>query len=216
MRNKPDDNEFFWNKRSEVYDDQVLKVYKNAYKKTIKRSLPYLDQDKILLDLGCGTGVVTIPLAKHVKMITAIDTSEDMMSRAWGKAEKKKIENIEFCHTDILKLDKEPESFDVITAFNLLLYVKEKQIVLNRIWELLKPGGVFLSATDCLGGNLSSDSVKKYVKTKLHRMPYVSFDTPIGLMRKIQKQGFLVLEIVNLHRNPPNIFIVAQKIEKNK
>lgn len=214
QRNKINENEFFWNKRSEVYDDQVLKTYKNAYKKTIKRSLPYLDPDKTLLDLGCGTGVVTIPVAKHVKEITAIDTSEAMIARAQEKAEKKKTENIEFCHTDILHLKKEPESFDVITAFNLLLYVKEKDVVLDRIWELLKPGGIFLSATDCLGGNFSSDAVKKYIKTKLHRMPYVSFDTPIGLMRKIQKQGFLVLEIVNLHKNPPNIFIVAQKIEK--
>ena len=51
------------------------------------------------------------------------------------------------------------------------------------------------------------------MKSKLHLMPYVAFDTPIGLMRKIQKKGFLVLEIVNLHKNPPNIFIVAQKID---
>lgn len=77
----------------------------------------------------------------------------------------------------------------------------------------MKPGGVFISATDCLGRNFSKDSIKKFVKSKLHLMPYVAFDTPIGLMRKIQKKGFLVLEIVNLHKNPPNIFIVAQKIE---
>lgn len=55
--------------------------------------------------------------------------------------------------------------------------------------------------------------MKKFVKSKLHLMPYVAFDTPIGLMRKIQKKGFLVLEIVNLYKNPPNIFIVAQKID---
>ncbi len=47
-------------------------------------------------------------------------------------------------------------------------------------------------------------------------MPYVAFDTPIGLMRRIQKHGFLILEIVNLHKNPPNIFLVAQKTENIK
>ena len=29
----------FWDKRSKVFDEQVLSVYENAYKKTIKRSL---------------------------------------------------------------------------------------------------------------------------------------------------------------------------------
>ena len=58
-------------------------------------------------------------------------------------------------------------------------------------------------------------AVEKFWKSKLGLMPYVSFETPIGLMReRSRKHGFLVLEIVNLHQNPPNIFIVAQKIEK--
>ena len=35
-------------------------------------------------------------------------------------------------------------------------------------------------------------------------------------MRRIQKHGFLILEIVNLHKNPPNIFLVAQKTENIK
>lgn len=58
--------------------------------------------------------------------------------------------------------------------------------------------------------------MRKFWKSKLHLMPYVAFDTPIGLMRRIQKHGFLILEIVNLHKNPPNIFLVAQKTENIK
>ena len=70
----------------------------------------------------------------------------------------------------------EPESFDVVTAFNVLLYLSDRDQVLEKIWSLLKPGGVFISATDCLGRNFSRDSVKKFVKSKLHLMPYVAFD----------------------------------------
>lgn len=204
----------FWDKRSKVFDEQVLSVYENAYKKTIKRSIPFLKPEDTMLEIGCGTGNATIPLSQYVKKITAIDISEEMMLKAAEKAKEEGRENITFRQKDLLELDIEPESYDVVAAYNVLLYMKNQEKVLEKIYDILKPGGVFLSATDCMGRNLSKESVRKFWKSKLHLMPYVSFDTPVGLMRKIQRKGFLVIEIVNLHRNPPNIFIVAQKIEK--
>lgn len=204
----------FWDKRSKVFDEQVLSVYENAYKKTIKRSISFLKPEDTMLEIGCGTGNATIPLSQYVKKITAIDISEEMMLKAAEKAKEEGRENITFRQKDLLELDIEQESYDVVAAYNVLLYMKNQEKVLEKIYDILKPGGVFLSATDCLGRNLSKESVRKFWKSKLHLMPYVSFDTPVGLMRKIQRKGFLVIEIVNLHRNPPNIFIVAQKIEK--
>ena len=204
----------FWDKRSKVFDEQVLSVYENAYKKTIKRSIPFLKPEDTMLEIGCGTGNATIPLSQYVKKITAIDISEEMMLKAAEKAKEEGRENITFRQKDLLELVIEQESYAVVAAYNVLLYMKNQEKVLEKIYDILKPGGVFLSATDCLGRNLSKESVRKFWKSKLHLMPYVSFDTPVGLMRKIQRKGFLVIEIVNLHRNPPNIFIVAQKIEK--
>ncbi|MBS6161034.1 MAG: class I SAM-dependent methyltransferase [Firmicutes bacterium] len=214
MENKENKSSRFWDKRSKVFDEQVLSKYENAYKKTIKRSIPFLNAEDTMLEIGCGTGIATITLADYVKKITAIDISEEMMLQAAEKAKEKGKENITFQQKDLMELCAEPESYDVVAAYNVLLYMKNQDKVLEKIYEILKPGGIFLSATDCLGRNLSKDSVRKFWKSKLHLMPYVSFDTPVGLMRKIQRKGFLVIEIVNLHKNPPNIFIVAQKIEK--
>ena len=214
MENKENKSSRFWDKRSKVFDEQVLSKYENAYKKTIKRSIPFLNAEDTMLEIGCGTGIATITLADYVKNITAIDISEEMMLQAAEKAKEKGKENITFQQKDLMELCAEPESYDVVAAYNVLLYMKNQDKVLEKIYEILKPGGIFLSATDCLGRNLSRDSVRKFWKSKLHLMPYVSFDTPVGLMRKIQRKGFLVIEIVNLHKNPPNIFIVAQKIEK--
>ena len=214
MENKENKSSRFWDKRSKVFDEQVLSKYENAYKKTIKRSIPFLNAEDTMLEIGCGTGIATITLADYVKKITAIDISEEMMLQAAEKAKEKGKENITFQQKDLMELCAEPESYDVVAAYNVLLYMKNQDKVLEKIYEILNPGGIFLSATDCLGRNLSKDSVRKFWKSKLHLMPYVSFDTPVGLMRKIQRKGFLVIEIVNLHKNPPNIFIVAQKIEK--
>lgn len=201
----------FWNRRSKVYDEQVLSVYENAYKKTIKHSIVFLKKEDRVFEIGCGTGNATLPISKYVKEITATDISEDMIQKAREKAEKRSIDNITFCKGELTRMKIEPESYDVVVAYNVLLYMKNREEVIEKIYEILKPGGIFLSATDCLGRNLSKDSVKKFWKSKLHRMPYVAFYTPISLKQRIQKKDFEVIEIVNLHKNPPNIFIAAKK-----
>lgn len=211
MKNTKSEAPVFWNRRSKVYDEQVLSLYENAYKKTVKRSVAFLKKEDKVFEVGCGTGNATIPLAKYVKEITATDISEDMLRQAREKAEKLSKNNITFSIGELTKMEIVPESYDAVAAYNVLLYMKNQEEVLKKIYEILKPSGIFLSATDCLGRNLSKDAVKKFWKSKLHWMPYVAFDTPISLMRKIQKNGFEVLEIVNLHKNPPNIFIAAKK-----
>ncbi|MBS5091176.1 class I SAM-dependent DNA methyltransferase [Blautia hansenii] len=211
MKNTKDEAPAFWNRRSEVFDKQVLSVYENAYRKTVKRSAAFLKKEDRVFEIGCGTGVATIPLSKYVKEITATDISENMIQKAREKAKNQSKDNIFFRTGELTEMEVEPESYDVVAAYNVLLYMKNQEEVLKKIYEVLKPGGIFLSATDCLGRNLSKDSVKKFWKSKLHLMPYVAFDTPISLMRKIQKNDFEVLEIVNLHKNPPNIFIAAKK-----
>ncbi len=211
MKNTKDEAPAFWNRRSEVFDKQVLSVYENAYRKTVKRSAAFLKKEDRVFEIGCGTGVATIPLSKYVKEITATDISENMIQKAREKAKNQSKDNIIFRTGELTEMEVEPGSYDVVAAYNVLLYMKNQEEVLKKIYEVLKPGGIFLSATDCLGRNLSKDSVKKFWKSKLHLMPYVAFDTPISLMRKIQKNDFEVLEIVNLHKNPPNIFIAAKK-----
>lgn len=211
MKNTKDEAPAFWNRRSEVFDKQVLSVYENAYRKTVKRSAAFLKKEDRVFEIGCGTGVATIPLSKYVKEITATDISENMLQKAREKAKNQSKDNIIFRTGELTEMEVEPESYDVVAAYNVLLYMKNQEEVLKKVYEVLKPGGIFLSATDCLGRNLSKDSVKKFWKSKLHLMPYVAFDTPISLMRKIQKNDFEVLEIVNLHKNPPNIFIAAKK-----
>lgn len=211
MKNTKIEAPAFWNRRSEVFDKQVLSVYENAYRKTVKRSAAFLKKEDRVFEIGCGTGVATIPLSKYVKEITATDISENMIQKAREKAKNQSKDNIIFRTGELTEMEVEPESYDVVAAYNVLLYMKNQEDVLKKIYEILKPGGIFLSATDCLGRNLSKDSVKKFWKSKLHLMPYVAFDTPISLMRKIQKNDFEVLEIVNLHKNPPNIFIAAKK-----
>ncbi|MGC4375960.1 methyltransferase domain-containing protein [Fictibacillus sp. Mic-4] len=57
-----------------------------------------------ILDIGCGTGAVSIRLAEKGFDVTAVDLSEDMLAMAREKAENQKL-NVRFFHQDMRELD---------------------------------------------------------------------------------------------------------------
>jgi len=202
--------ERFWDHRALSYDDMVGPMYEDAYDKTAALSLKYLRPTDHVLEFACGTGIVTLAVAPHVSHVRAIDISGGMVLRARGKLAH--LPSAEVTQTDLFDPCLLPGSFDAVMAFNVLLYVDDFQRVMARVWELLKPGGIFLSATDCLGGSLSKAAVQKFWRSRTGKMPYVGFFTQKSLPRKIAQSGFEVLETENLFPSPPNLFVAARKI----
>ena len=82
------ENEAYWNKRSEIFDTQILTTYEEAYRKTIDYTKKYLKDSDKALDIGCGTGVTTIELAGSVAEMTAVDTAPEMLRQAREKAKR--------------------------------------------------------------------------------------------------------------------------------
>ena len=201
----------FWNMRSGTYDQQTGEAYARAYEQTAANTLKYLNERSRVLEFACGTGITTTAIAPHVASVRAIDISDQMVSKARAKIEALGLSNVELSQTDLFDPGLEAESFDGVTAFNVLLYVENRGEVLERIRSLLKPGGMFFSATDCLGEGLTREGIRKFWKSHTGSMPYVSFDTRRKLEEEIARAGFTVLERENLFPAPPNFFVAAQK-----
>ena len=208
------ENAAFWDERSKIYDTQVTGIYKEAYKKNIELASGYIKKSSRVLDIGCGTGIVTFPMAEAAKEIVAVDTSKDMMEKALEKQKERGADNIHFIWGDMYADALDGEQFDLVTAFNVLLYIEDRKRAMERIFSLLKPGGFFLSAADCLGRGFSKDRVRKWIKSHTGRMPYVGFFTPEELEREIRDGGFKVLFGTVLFERPVNYFIAAQKPEE--
>lgn len=201
----------FWNRRARVYDQQVGPLYKEAYDKTVANTLRYLRPDFQVLDFACGTGTTTVQIAPHVASVRAIDISAEMAARARGKVDALGLTNVEVSHAQIWDPSLTEGSFDAVTAFNVLCYLPDRPQVLARIRALLKPGGLFLSATDCLGEKLTRVGLKKWWNSHTGTMPYVAFDTKRGLERAVADAGFQVVERENLFPAPPNLFLAGVK-----
>ena len=73
-----------------------------------------------------------------------------MIEAAKRGAVERKIENVDFAYTTIFDERYKKESFDVIMAFGILHVLDDAQQAIQRITELLKSGGFFISTTPCL------------------------------------------------------------------
>jgi 2-polyprenyl-3-methyl-5-hydroxy-6-metoxy-1,4-benzoquinol methylase len=93
-----------------------------------------------VLDIGCGTGSLSIVLAGLNYAVTGIDLSEVMIARAKAKT-KAAGYSIPFKVMDAFKPDFSPQQFDVIVCRHLLWALPEPAVALQRWSKILVPGG---------------------------------------------------------------------------
>ena len=137
----------FWNRRSQHYDGQSGAAYADAYRKTAERIRPYLTPNDRVLDFACGTGLVTLPVAQMAAEVCAIDISDEMVRHLKEKIAEQGVGNVSASYMDLFDESLRPGSFDAVVACNVLLYLENRAEVLTRIHELLRPEGMFLSAS---------------------------------------------------------------------
>ena len=178
---------------------------------TADRFKQYLKPTDTVLDFACGTGIVTLAVAPAVKSVRAIDVSGEMVRRAQEKTEAQGMENVTVTQTDLFDTCLAEESFDAVLACNVLLYIKDRTAALARIRALLKPQGMLLLVSDCLGEGITRERMTKWFEYKTGKRPYVSFDTMRSLEREVANAGFSVLARENLFPAPPNLFLAARK-----
>ena len=203
-------SEFFWDKMSSSYDNKV-KRYQQAYADTIERTKKHLKKDDIVLDFACGTGITTIRISGFVKEIHAIDISRKMIDIAEKKAEKAAIRNLKLYKADLFNEEFKENSFDVVLAINILYFLENAPENISRIYELLKPGGLLISATDCLGENISLSNRIKHFLSRTGILPFMRIYSISELKDQITDADFKIIETARLYDNPPNYFIVAKK-----
>lgn len=103
--------------------------------------------DKVL-DVGAGTGALTLLLARNLPEISfvGIDLTPAMVADAQEQARKLSIQNVEFKEGNALQLPFEDNSFDAAVCQTLLIHLNNAQGAVNEMSRVLKPGGTFMAA----------------------------------------------------------------------
>jgi ubiquinone/menaquinone biosynthesis C-methylase UbiE len=112
-----------------------------AWTRLLRASFPTNNLN--ILDIGCGTGSISVVLAELGHMVTGIDLSPAMIAQAEAKAGAVN-HTIRFHVMDAAFPQLAPQQFDAIVCRHLLWTLPEIDQVLQRWLRLLRPGGRLL------------------------------------------------------------------------
>lgn len=132
-----------------------------------------------------------------------------MIELAKGKAEEHKVRNIDFVQTTIFDEKLQERSFDVILCFYLLHLLEDTPRVMQRINNLLKPGGLILSSTPCIKGTYFGFLLSPMSKIGL--IPPITTFNISELERLMTDQDFDIVGVECLNKSGQQYFVVAKK-----
>ena len=96
-----------------------------------------------VLDLACGTGILTFALARKVSTVVGIDLMEENVRVANKKARERVITNVTFCTSAAETIPQQDNSFDFVTASYLPKYC-DIDIVVSESARVLKRNGILI------------------------------------------------------------------------
>lgn len=136
------------------FDDHVSKsvpFYKEGHNLICQLSDYFIKKDSFVYELGCSTGTLTFNLYDHNRIKDGVkffgyDIERDMINKANEKLNNLEIAKgkIQFFDSDITIIEFEPS--DLIVCYYTLQFIhpKERQNLVNRIYESLNWGGAFI------------------------------------------------------------------------
>lgn len=118
-----------WDKRADSFSKRISRVVndpegldKDDY---ISKLLAKIEvkPDWSVLDIGCGPGTLTIPLAKKVKTVTGLDISSEMLKHLKANADTNNLKNISYLNSSWQDAfdGKKVSEFDVVVASRSLM-----------------------------------------------------------------------------------------------
>lgn len=200
----------FWDRISRRYARQPV-ADEAAYQKKLEITRRYLRPDMEVLEFGCGTGSTAIAHAPFVGHILATDISSGMIEIAREKAGADQVQNVEFEQAGVDDLIVPAASIDAVLGLSILHLVKDRDATIARVHEMLKPGGVFVSSTACLG-----DSPLRFLRfvapigRALGFLPVLKVFKSTELKTSLREAGFEI-DLEWLPGKGKAVFIVARK-----
>lgn len=129
-------------------DNPLAKIHKA---KSIVSNLDFKEGMSVI-DIGCGPGRVTIPLAKAVGpsgKVTAMDIQFGMLERTKAKATALNLTNITFLQAGIGEGRLVNNTYDRVVLVTVLGEIPDQKAAIREIYNALKPGGI-LSITEMI------------------------------------------------------------------
>lgn len=203
------DNKGFWQRFARVYGPAVRKREAKLYDSICDRIRPQLTEDMRVLELACGSGQLTYPLAGCVAQWEATDFSPRMIGEAskWPHSDR-----LRFSVQDAGNLPFEHATFDAVVISNALHLMPHPERALKEIRRVLRPDGLLFAPTFVHGGQPKGTPRRLLMKLAGFRV-YHRW-TGREYLRFLEKRGFSVLDAALLPGDwAPLCYVAARKTE---
>lgn len=188
----------YWDDLAPTFDnepDHGLRdpLIRKSWTELLKTFLPFPTTN--ILDIGCGTGSLSIVLAELGHKVTGIDLSPAMISRAETKAATYGFQ-IAFHIMDAAFPQLPSGEFDVIVCRHLLWSLPEQAQVLQRWLEFLRPNGrlILIEGFWSTGGGLHAHELLKMLPASLSNVKHQNLsDNPHFWGSKVTDERYAIV-----------------------
>ena len=183
------------------YITQMIKKY---FKISDKKINPF--NELKILDIGCGGGLISEPMARLGANVTGIDASEKNIKIAQIHSEENNLK-INYINSSPERL-KEKEKFDIILNLEIIEHVEDVNLYIDSCSKLLKKGGLMFTATlnrtvvSYIKAIVGAEYVLRWLPIGTH--DWNKFIRPEELEKKLSIANFKTIEIKGLEFNPFN------------
>jgi len=148
--------EHFYNGLAETYDQEqftsAVSLSRSTEYRLFSARIPKLfaGTDRVL-EIGAGTGIFTLDIARNCGEVTAVDISDNMLKLLEKKATTAGISNIKAIKGNVEKVEFDG-LFSLVCAFSSLEYLDDLPVFFTRLAHYIEPGGAvyFITARSSL------------------------------------------------------------------
>jgi len=182
--------------------EYITENIKNHYK--INKTKSNFLEGINILDIGCGGGLISEPMARLGAKITGIDASEKNIKIAKLHAKKNNLK-INYLNTSPEEF-KNYENFDVILNLEIIEHVENVNLYIKSCYKLLKKNGLMFTATlnrsftSYLKAIIGAEYILRWLPIGTH--DWNKFIKPEELEKFLAQEKFSTLDIKGLKFNP--------------
>jgi 2-polyprenyl-3-methyl-5-hydroxy-6-metoxy-1,4-benzoquinol methylase len=152
-----------------------------------------------ILDVGCGGGPQDLLLARQAGRVVGIDVSASEIERARGLAEVyARGRELEYRCTSIESGGFRSGEFDKVVSFSVFEHIANRDIVLDVIADVLKPGGVLRMSVDSMATLTDTALIAKHRADAF----VLTYFKPAELRAMLEQRGFRDIHLWALFRGP--------------
>jgi 2-polyprenyl-6-hydroxyphenyl methylase/3-demethylubiquinone-9 3-methyltransferase len=160
---------------------------------------------KTILDIGCGGGLVSVPLCRLGGKVTGIDADATAISVATQHAEAENL-SINFINGAAEDLVQKNKKFDVVMALEIIEHVDNPSLFIELCANLVEPDGVVIFSTlnrtwkSYALGIIAAERILGWVPVGTH--DWKKFIKPSELAKMAQSAGLFLRDAKGMVYNP--------------